>query len=408
MPSPIDPRRPQLPPDEAFLEVLLEALEGLDRPVRGHFLQRYFRVVAQFECTDTQALEYWERILARRRALSERMGESVSLKTAMVDVFASAQQLRVPILVEYEELKRLQFNAATDPLTGLYNRRFFEDTFEKELNRARRYAQQLTLVLLDLHDFKAVNDRYGHPRGDEALQLAALTLHKSLRASDYAFRIGGDEFALLLPQSDPEQADKLSRRLRASYESSVAALQLEVPLGMDYGLAVCPQDGDQKEVLVRVADERLYGMKQSARGATLETPGPGFPAVQAAAGEKPPERKPQPRQPQPQPSAPTATPAVGAPALVWSGEERRKWERVSMAGTRAYAQLGDAPGKTARVLDLGYGGVALQAEGPDILGGSFHAVLHVPILPPVRVSLRRVYALPSQGAVTRVGCSFVS
>ena len=79
-----------------------------------------------------------------------------------------------------------------------------------------------------------------------------------------------------------------------------------------------------------------------------------------------------------------------------------------MAGTRAYALLGETPGKTARVLDLGYGGVALETQAPDELGGSFHAVLHVPILPPVRVSLRRIYALPRHGQGTRVGCSFVS
>ncbi len=116
--------------------------------------------------------------------------------------------------MEYEELRKLQINAATDPLTSLYNRRFFEDYFEKELNRSIRYTHKLALVVFDLHRFKEVNDRFGHPQGDALLQMAAATLRKSLRTSDYAFRIGGDEFALLLPQSDTEQAAALSRRLR--------------------------------------------------------------------------------------------------------------------------------------------------------------------------------------------------
>src|SRR5258707_7961939 len=101
----------------------------------------------------------------------------------------------------------------TDPLGKLWNRRLFTETFDKEVNRARRYTHPLSLVILDLHRFKEVNDKYGHPRGDEVLQAAAATLKKTLRSSDSAFRIGGDEFALLLPQTDSAQASSLSRRI---------------------------------------------------------------------------------------------------------------------------------------------------------------------------------------------------
>ena len=141
------------------------------------------------------------------------------MKTAMIDVFASANLLRVPILMEYEEFRKLRINAATDPLTGLYNRRLFDEYCDKELNRARRYGQNLALVILDLHKLKQVNDRHGHMMGDKVLRMAASTLRRTLRASDFAFRIGGDEFALLLPQTEPEQAMTLCRRLRAQYES---------------------------------------------------------------------------------------------------------------------------------------------------------------------------------------------
>ena len=171
------------------------------------------------------------------------------------------------------ELKKLQSNATTDPLTGLYNRRLFEEHFEKELNRALRYNQHLALVMLDLHQFKEVNDRYGHPQGDTLLRQAAATLRKSLRTSDYAFRIGGDEFALLLVHSDTEQASTLARRIRANFGSAVGSMQVSVGLGMDYGIAVFPVDGDQKDVLVRIADQRLYDMKHQQRGGTTQPPG---------------------------------------------------------------------------------------------------------------------------------------
>ncbi|HEX2711521.1 MAG TPA: GGDEF domain-containing protein [Candidatus Acidoferrales bacterium] len=392
MPSLPGPTKRQFPAEDAVLDLLIETLESLDRPARGQFLQRFLRTVAQLELTDAESLSCWEQILARRQEISESLGKPIPLKTAMVDVLSASNFLRVPILMEYEELKKLQVNAATDSLTGLYNRRLFEEYFDKELNRARRYSQHVALVIMDLHRFKEVNDRFGHPKGDQALQLAASTLRKSLRTSDYAFRIGGDEFALLLPQSDPEQAGALGRRVRAVYEAAIQPLRLDVPLSLDYGVAVYPEDGDQKEVLIRVADERLYQQKLSGR-------------QQAGAAPQETARAPEPAEP---PTAPAAEPSPVPLPPTRSGAERRKWERVSLAGTRAYAQLADGPEKTARVLDLGYGGGALETDFPEQITGSFHAVLHVPILPPVRVNLRRVYVQRGEATTVRMGCSFVS
>jgi len=229
-----DPNPPRWSAEESFLELLTDTLETMDRSNRGQFLLRFFRSITQIELTETQSLDLWDQVLARKRELSESVGKRVALQAALVDVLASTGQVRLPILIEYEELRKLQINATTDPLTNLYNRRFFADYFEKELNRSIRYAHKLSLVVFDLHRFKDVNDRFGHPQGDALLQMAAATLRKSLRTSDYAFRIGGDEFALLLPQSDTEQAAALSRRLRATFASSIEPLNLGIPLALDY------------------------------------------------------------------------------------------------------------------------------------------------------------------------------
>ena len=266
-----DPNPPRWSAEESFLELLMDTLEAMDRTSRGQFLQRFFRSIAQIDVTESQSLDYWEQALARKRELSDSLGKRVPLQAALLDVLSGAGQMRLPILMEYEELRKLQINAATDPLTSLYNRRFFEDYFEKELNRSTRYSHKLALVIFDLHRFKDVNDRFGHPQGDSLLRMAAATLRKSLRTSDYAFRIGGDEFALLLPQSDTEQAATLSRRLRATYADAIAPLNLRIPLALDFGLAVYPEDGELQEVLIRVADERLYQLKNGTRA-----PGPPF------------------------------------------------------------------------------------------------------------------------------------
>jgi diguanylate cyclase (GGDEF)-like protein len=397
MSSPSDPSSAVTPPEDSFLELLAETLESLDRVPRGQFLQRFFKTIAQLDLSENVSSEYWEQILERRRQLADTLGKPISLKAAMVDVLASSTYLRVPILMEYEDLKKLQINAATDPLTGLYNRRLFEEHFEKELNRALRYNQHLALVILDLHQFKEVNDRFGHPQGDLFLQTAAATLRKSLRTSDYAFRIGGDEFALLLVHSDSEQANTLARRIRANFGSAVQSMvQASVGLGLDYGIAVFPGDGDQKDVLVRIADQRLYEMKHLQRGGKMQ------PQTQPQA-PPPPTKAPF----HLRTSAPASVPSP-APPVVPGASEKRKWERVSLAGTRAYAQLTDDPQKTARVIDLGYGGLALEMEADDEIEARFSAVLHVPILPPVRVLLKKLYQVRVSSGQVRVGCAFVS
>src|ERR1700733_4476437 len=434
------------PVEDSFFELLIDTLEGLDRPARGLFLQRLLKSLTQLDLSETQSTDSWDRILERRRELTQLVGRPVALKTAMVDYLATSNLLRAPILMEYEDLKKLQVNAATDPLTGLYNRRLFEEYFEKELNRARRYDLNLALIVMDLHVFKMVNDRFGHPRGDQVLQLAPSTLRHSMRTSDFAFRIGGDEFALLLPQSDAEHAATLGRRVHANFAGVLQPQQMEIPIGLDYGLAVYPQDGDQAEVLLRVADERLYQMKYSAReknGADvnaaadalrrevprttsrpaadvstarpekLETaPEPGNLAGESNRAQPTFEGKStsegKPPSGQRSASAPPATTTTAPKAADRLGAERRKWERISLSGKRAFATVSSGADKQFRVLDMSHGGVALEAENDLPSGDSFQAVLHVPILGEVRVKLKKLYVHHTAGQQSRVGCLFVT
>src|SRR2546426_193858 len=290
MPSPGAPAPLRLPIEDSYFELLADTLESLDLPARGQFLQRYFRAIAHLDLRETQSVEIWDEMLARRRELTDLLGRQVSLKTALTDVLSSSGLLRVPILIEYDELKRLELNAVTDPLTGLHNRRLFAETFEKELNRARRYIQPLGLVTLDLHRFKEVNDKHGHPRGDDVLRAAAATLKKSLRTSDSAFRIGGDEFALLLPQTDSPQALALSRPVQTVFAEMLQPLQLSVTVSMDQGVAIFPQDAEHADQLIRIADDRLYQLKHANHGrpgnGSTRTAPPSVPEAPAAAPEQ--------------------------------------------------------------------------------------------------------------------------
>jgi len=440
----------RLPIEDSYLDLLAETLDGLDTTARGQFLQRYIRAITHLDLRETQCVQLWDETITRRRELTDHMGRQVALKTALMDVLTSAGLFRVPIVLEYDELKILQVNAVTDPLTGLYNRRLFGEGFEKELNRARRYGLPLGLVMLDLHRFKEVNDKHGHPGGDEVLRAAATTLKKALRTSDSAFRIGGDEFAVLLPQTDADQALALSRRIETVFAETLQQLPLSVTVSMDHGVATFPLDGEQADELIRVADERLYRLKHANHrklGGAAPAPALG-PSV--ATAPTPPAPTPTP-QPQPAVSTPppttestarpappisiefhrpvekpeatmaaaasanTAEIAPQAPKPVTSESAsqplytaQRKAERVSMIGTNAYAMLGEQNTKRARVVDLGFGGVAIELDKQESLPVSVLAVLYVPILPPVRVSLKPIWSQLTKQGGYRIGCAFIS
>ena len=441
---------PRLPIEDSYLELLADTLDGLDVSARGQFLQRYIRAITHLDLRESQCIQLWDEMLTRRRELADHMGRQVALKTALMDVLTSAGLFRVPIILEYDELKVLQLNAVTDPLTGLYNRRLFSEGFEKELNRARRYGLPLGLVMLDLHRFKEVNDKHGHPSGDEVLRAAATTLKKALRTSDSAFRIGGDEFAVLLPQTDAEQAMALSRRIETVFAETLQSLPLSVNVNMDHGVATFPLDGEQADQLIRVADERLYRLKHAnhrklgngaakaaavgapALGPSVATP-PTAPAEPAATPAPAAERsdapatkpisiesrRPTEKQESPMAAAPPANVAETSPgpspqavSEPPSSQQvyamQRKAERVSMTGTNAYAMLGDQNTRRARVIDLGFGGVAIELDKPETLPDSILAILHVPILPPVRVSLKPVWSQQMRQGGYRIGCAFIS
>ena len=450
-------------PNDAYFELLIDTLAGLEPGARAQFLQRFFQSLSHLDVPENQSIALWDEILARRAQLSERSDSPVAFQTALVDVLSSSGRFRLPIVLEYEELKNLHRTAVTDPLTGLQNRRLFDETVDKELNRARRYNQPLSLVILDLHRFKEVNDKHGHPRGDEVLHAAAATFRKALRTSDAAFRIGGDEFALVLPQTDAAQASALSRRIGVVFSELLRPLQLSISVGIDHGVATFPQDADQRTQLVHIADERLYRFKHAeAQSTQAEVPAESekqnasesavpiaepvsVPTQQSSAGpslissEIPSEQRvtpPSAAESRPQPVPDTSEPITVTPELAPEpsvpppaaasplqttkpnfaavpDEPRiyavpRKAERVSMSGTNAYAVLGDQPANRARVVDLGFGGVALDFSSKQEVPSTLLAVLHVPILPPVRVSLKTVWTRQLGDDTVRVGCCFIS
>ena len=171
-------------------------------------------------------------------------------------------------ITERKELEsRLEQEARTDPLTGCANRRGFLELARHELVRARRHGHKMALLMLDLDHFKAVNDRYGHPVGDRALKKVAEVCHEALREEDAIGRIGGEEFAILLPETDGNRAQEVGERVRQAVAVSEVTIEDQLPLQftVSIGTTVLQTDDADIEALFGRADKALYAAKEAGR-----------------------------------------------------------------------------------------------------------------------------------------------
>ena len=153
--------------------------------------------------------------------------------------------------------------ARNDPLTGLLNRRGFDEAIAREIQRARRGERPLSLVIGDLDHFKRVNDRAGHSAGDEILRRLSALLRECTRAVDSTARIGGEEFAVLVPDTDAGGAHVLAERLRAAVGEAFA--REPEPITMSFGIACFPDDANAASDLLQAADSALYTAKRRGR-----------------------------------------------------------------------------------------------------------------------------------------------
>ncbi len=171
------------------------------------------------------------------------------------------------VIIENAQLySQATYRANRDWLTGLNNHRNFHERLEQEIGRSSRFGKVFSLTMIDLDLFKSYNDLFGHLAGDEVLRLVARTIESSIRAVDLAFRYGGEEFAVILPETRLEDAYRVAERIRKSIEAGTSSLPVLVTASL--GVASWPVDGVMREEVIARADAALYQAKERGRNQT--------------------------------------------------------------------------------------------------------------------------------------------
>lgn len=246
----------------------IQSIEELLRTKRdGH--RQLIHLLTQLEFSEADARSYWIGILAHRHALSKKLDRPASLQLAVLDYFQTQQpELDNPKIVEMATFLATERHAITDGLTELHNRQFFDVSLRRELKRSRRYGLAFSVVMLDLDNFKSVNDAHGHLIGDGALVVCAGIIRESVREIDVACRYGGEEFAIILPETSRTGAYIVSERIRADIQEHFARHRVAdtvITLSISGGVALYPTDSNSAQGLMRMADRALYRSKHEGK-----------------------------------------------------------------------------------------------------------------------------------------------
>ena len=236
-------------------------------PVIGSFFEIIFfslLLAYRINLFREKTSEAQNKLLVQQRTENSRLFHTVAEKTLALN---TANKQLSKELEEKEELaKNLKHHASTDTLTGLMNRRTYFKACEKEITSAIRYKTKLSYLTIDIDKFKKINDTYGHPFGDEVIRSLGVLLIENSRSSDYVARIGGEEFAILMPETDVDAAYHLADRLRANiakhkiiYENKV--IQITVSMGLSHLL----EEDKDIETIVKRSDDALYEAKENGR-----------------------------------------------------------------------------------------------------------------------------------------------
>ncbi|PYQ20225.1 MAG: hypothetical protein DMF81_19285 [Acidobacteria bacterium] len=322
---------------------------------RSEVLRRLIAEWTGLTVPEAEVGPLWAEVEALHEVLRKSLPGPVSLQTAMLHEFHSKRGLlQEPRLLSDRDLVTLRGDAITDPLTGLYNRRFLLDHLEREISRAERSGSVVSVLLMDLRGFKGINDHLGHPVGDGVLVRTARRIRESLRVVDAGCRYGGDEFVAVLPNTDLVHTLTVAERIRHRVSHIRLPLRVGLRVDLNYGVATYPADGRTINFILKMSDVRLYASK-------------------------------------PKPDQPTG---------------QRRWPRFAVQGLTLDLAGGRAGRSSTEVKDIGYGGLSFTHAGdrvPDRLQGEVVQRYSSEAHP---VTMRPVSVVRLRSGRLRVGCAY--
>jgi diguanylate cyclase (GGDEF)-like protein len=223
--------------------------------------------VADLSAADEEARQTFDMLHEHQQRMEKALLRPVGIKSAALDLLENVEQaLKVEGGTRQPSYWQLEQMAFRDQLTGLRNFRFFSNRLPEELQRAKRYRHQLSLIMVDIDHFKKFNDTHGHQAGNVALNHLAGILSHTVRETDIVARYGGEEFALILPETTKRLAHEMAARVRASVEASRVVLgENHHRITISLGVATFPRDCSTSEALTDCADKALYASKQAGR-----------------------------------------------------------------------------------------------------------------------------------------------
>jgi diguanylate cyclase (GGDEF)-like protein len=221
--------------------------------------------LTHLEFSETQARKHWERVRAHRSGMHMALGRDPGVRVAILDYFVNvSRELKNPKVIEISIFRSTERRALTDGLTGLFNRAYFQQALRREVLRARRHGSSLSLVLMDLDDFKQVNDTRGHVAGDRVLVKAAEVVRECVRDIDTSARYGGEEFAVILPETEAAGAFVVAERIRTRIAEEFRRRR-GPGVTVSGGVATLPDDALEAEPLIMAADRLLYRSKAEGK-----------------------------------------------------------------------------------------------------------------------------------------------
>lgn len=222
-----------------------------------------FNVLTTLDLAEEEARNHWQSILQHHARLQAVSGADFPFRLAIFSYFCTVEKLLDnPKIVDVRSHEKTVHYSRNDHLTGLLNRRLFEEILNREISRAVRHGTDLALLFFDIDDFKKVNDTFGHSVGDAVLSWFAGILGKNKRGEDIAVRYGGEEFVLLLPQTSKISALLMGERIRGEVQKKTLEIDgRKIRITVSCGMAVYPYDATAAENLLNNADQALYRAK---------------------------------------------------------------------------------------------------------------------------------------------------